>query len=81
LGVYFLAKKIEVLLVVPEDMITQDIMAKEREFRFSIDANNSGDFWVRVSELCTDREISGEAATSDISSCTFIEMRRQEGIK
>ena len=44
------------LLVVPEDMITQDIMAKERESRFSIDANNSGGFWVKVSELCTDRE-------------------------
>jgi hypothetical protein len=70
------------LLVVLEDMITQDIVYGQRKgISFSLDANNPDGFWVRGSELCTDRKISVEAATSDISSCTFIKMRRQEGIK
>ena len=75
----FLAKIIEALLVVVEDMITQD--GQRKGISLSLDANNPDGFWVRVSELCTDRKISGEAATSDISCCTFVKMRRQEGIK
>jgi hypothetical protein len=78
----FLAKKIEALLVVLENIITQDIIyGQRRGTSLSLDANNPDGFWVRVSELCTDRKISGEAATSDISSCTFIKMRRQEAIQ
>jgi hypothetical protein len=71
-----------VLLVVLEDMITQDIIYGQRKgISLSLDANNPDGFWVRVSEFCTDRKISGKAVTSDISSCTFIKMRRQDGIK
>jgi len=78
----FLGGKIEVLLVVLEDIITQDIIHGQRKrISLSLDANNPDGLWVRVSEFCTNREISGEAVTSDISCCTFIKMRRQEGIK